>query len=737
VAVALGAVALGAWRMDAVIAPALPAEHVARRPLPLRTTLVGRIVAMPMRRGDRTIVVVEAERVGGAPAAGLVRLGIRRPTRRWRFGERLRARTTLRAPRNFDNPGGFDWAGHLARRGIRVTGGVWAADDVVRLPARVRGVRAAIERRRERIARTIARVLPGPEGGVLRALVVGDERGIDDPVRDAFARAGVVHVLSISGLHVGLVAGAAFVLFRWCLTRSLRLLRAVDVDRAAAVLCVAPVLGYAALAGLGVATVRAALMVVAAGLAAVAGRRVDVLGTLALAALVLALAWPGAPLEIAFQLSFASVAAIVLGTRRFAGGPPGWRRRLRAAALVSPIALVGTAPLVAWHFQQVSLIGVVANPLVVPLFGTLAIGPGLVGAAVEPWSRDAAGVLLAVAGLAVRLGMAVTDALARPAWAAVHVPMPNAFEVVLLYAAAGGLLLGPPRRRIVLAVSLAALALDVGWWVHQRIGRDALRVSFLDVGQGDAAVVELPGGGVVVVDGGGFPASDFDVGAAVVAPFLHSRKVLRLDAVAMTHAHPDHAAGLASVVDVFRPREFWWTGVPGDGAGWLRLLAALARSGTRERRLVAGSSVPIGGASIAVLHPPAGPGWAALNDSSLTLRVGVPPDAVLLTGDIERRAEAALLRRPELLAAGVVKVPHHGSRTSSTPPFVAATAPRVAVISLGHDNRYAHPAPEVEARWRDGGACVLRTDVCGAVVATLERGRLRAAGRRCACPPDG
>jgi competence protein ComEC len=285
----------------------------------------------------------------------------------------------------------------------------------------------------------------------------------------------------------------------------------------------------------------------------------------------------------------------------------------------------------------------------------------------------------------------------------------------------------------VLAACLGGLALDAGWWVHERLGRDTLRVTFLDVGQGDAAVVELPGGGVVVVDGGGFPASDFDTGAAIVVPFLHARKVLRLDAVAMTHAHPDHAAGLASVVDVFRPREFWWSGVPGDGRSWERLREALARNGTRERRLTAGARLPDAGGSIVVLHPPAGPGWTTLNDSSLTVRVGEPPDAVLLTGDIERRAEAALVARPDLLAAAVVKVAHHGSRTSSTPPFVTATAPRVAVISLGHDNRYAHPAPEVEARWRAAGACVLRTDVCGAIVATLEQGTVRAAGRRCTC----
>jgi competence protein ComEC len=282
------------------------------------------------------------------------------------------------------------------------------------------------------------------------------------------------------------------------------------------------------------------------------------------------------------------------------------------------------------------------------------------------------------------------------------------------------------------ALALIGLVGDVAWWARVRLAGSELRVAFLDVGQGDAAVAELPGGRVIVIDGGGFPGSDFDTGAAIVSPYLRARKIARVDAVVMTHAHPDHSNGLAYLLLHHRPREFWWTGVPGDGPSWDRVWNAVLASGARVR--VLGDGVDVVPGEIGVLHPPADWTDSSLNDSSLTLRLRRGAIAVLATGDIEMRAEERLLEAPDRLRAAVLKVPHHGSRTSSTPRFLAAVDPAIAVISVGADNRYHLPAPEVEARYRARGTCVLRTDRCGAVTIVSDGSTLRLeTARGCAC----
>jgi len=731
-----GAAALGQLRLQAIARPVLPARHVAQLTLPHRGVVVGSVRGLPVRHQGRTVVVLEATRVDDLPVEGRIRVSISARLRKLRPGDRLTLQATLRRPRGFANPGSFDLVGYLARRGIHVIGNASRTAPVLRCsrPAGTIGVRLA--RWRQRLVRAIARAVPGTEGAVLAALVVGDQQAIPTALREAFARTGVVHVLSVSGLHVAVVATVVFGLSRWMLAWSTWVVRALDLRALAAAATVVPVAAYAALAGFEVATVRAALMAAAGACATIAARPVDVLRTLALAALVLALAWPGAPQEISFQLSFASVLAIVLAVRRLAPEPViGWQSRLRLAAIVSLAAALGTAPIGALHFNQVSLIGPVVNPLVIPLFGAVVVVLGLGAAAIEPFVPSVAAFGFSLAGGLLRPGIAVVEWLGGWAGAALRVPAPSPFELCLLAVLfLAPLTLRGRLLRLALGIGVFGLVLDVGSWIHERQASARLRVTFLDVGQGDAAVAELPGGAVLVIDGGGFPGSDFDTGAAVVLPFLATRKILRVDAVVMSHPHPDHFAGLASLLP--HARELWWSGRPGIGAQWSRFETALQRHRGTQRVLTAGLVLPGFARSVRVLHPPAT--WRApgVNDGSIVLALDVGATSVLLTGDIEARAEAALLGSGVGLApAAVLKVPHHGSRTSSGTAWLARVRPAVAVISVGADNTYGLPAPEVEQRYRKAGACVLRTDRCGAITVESDGTGFRVESwLGCTCP---
>jgi competence protein ComEC len=645
-------------------------------------------------------------------------------------GDLVAVGTTLRRARNFENPGRFDVEGLLARQGVHVVASVWDAATIERLgrepgPASTR----VLERWRARVRAVLSVVDDADVAAVLLALVLGDESAIDPDVRTAFSRAGVVHVLSVSGLHVGIVAAATAGLLAWLLGRSELVLLYADRRKIAASGGLVAALLYGALTGFAIATVRSVVMAGVVVAAIALDRGAAPVRTLALAAILLAVGQPGAPAEISFQLSFVSVAALLAGAGWGEAPDRSWiGRAVRAAGA----AWLGTLPLTAFHFHQVSLVSALANPLVVPLFEGVALLPALAGALAAPLAPALATAAFTVAALPVRGALVIVRHIGGWSWAAVDVPLPSVGELVLLYAALAGWWQRHRRAgRVALALSLAALAVDAVWWARIRMGATP-RATFLDVGQGDAAVVELAGGRVLVVDAGGFPGSDFDTGAAIVEPCLRARKIQRVDVVVMSHAHPDHAAGLAHLVRTFAPGELWWSGHGGEGPAWEALVLALRDTGTPVRVLRAGDWIP-DFPEVDVLHPPAGWSAPSLNDGSLVLRVRVGTAAVLLTGDAERAAEEAMLVRADALGAAVLKAPHHASRTSSAAPFVRAVGPAAAVMSLGADNRFGHPAPEVTARYVRAGVDVYRTDRCGAVTVTPAPDGLRIETGRPAC----
>ncbi len=625
-------------------------------------------------------------------------------------GQRLRARVRLRPPTGFRNPGGFDYAGHLRRQGIVMVGSARGdrlgalTPDSPPWPVLVK--RWAVEVMRAN--------LPAGSAALLAGLVLGERSALPPETGEAFRRAGVYHVLAVSGSNVALLASTVFVA-----------LAVLGVSRRLTALTAGGVLtGFALVVGSQPSVLRATVMALLILLGMLLDRESRVGNALGLAALILLVWRPGDLWDPGFQLSFAATAGIIHAAPAAQAGleERGWPPWLAIPAAVSLAAQAAVTPIMAAHFNQLSLVGVAANLAVVPLAGA-ATTLGLLGTLVCGLS-GALGALLFDALWLVLLLLRACVRLASAAPAAmVHVPAPATAAVVAWY----GALLVLPRsgdrpwaRRAAACLLLVAVSLSAWPWL--RPGDDRLRVTFLDVGQGDATLIDLPEGRRVLVDGGSGGAGRFDAGEAVVAPYLWNLPARRVDVVAATHADADHAGGLAAILREFSVGEVWENGRWGrDSADTVR---AIKRSGAVRRVLAAGQRLWLGSALVTILNPPGTCREAEDNDCSLVLRVDWRGVSLLLTGDLGLRGEEALLARAPPLRSLVLKVSHHGSRLATGGPFLEATRPAVAVISVGARNPFRHPTPETLGRLAAAGARVYRTDRDGAVILETDGARL-------------
>jgi competence protein ComEC len=699
-----GLTLLGALR---VAGSPLPADHLARRALVGTLALEGRLAEEPVRwTPDRTRLLLDVAALHAGPerlpAVGRVQLTV--------YGElalplgedqRVLVDARLHRPVGFRNPGGFDYPEHLRREGILLVGHA-RSDRITALTPDVPPWPVAVKRWAVGV---IAARLPETSAALLAGLLLGERSALPREIDAGFRRAGVYHILAVSGFNVALLAGAVFGGLAMC-----------GVPRRGAAGVAAVVLvGFALVVGGQPSVLRATVMGLLLLAALLLDRESQLPNALALAVLALLLWRPGDLWEPGFQLSFAATAGIVylgpvITARLVARGAPSW---LAAAVAVSLGAQAAVTPLMLAHFNQLSLIGVVANLLVVPL-AAVATTLGMLALLVELASGAFAALLfhaLWLVLIALRAGVSLAAAL--PA-AMVHLPAPSAATAIAWY---GALLLAPGmaasrRIRVVLGV-LVVLVAALSIWPWLRPTETMLRVTFLDVGQGDAALIELPEGPRLLVDGGPGGARRFDVGERVLAPFLWNRPLARLEAVALTHWDADHSGGLAAVLTHFHVGEFWESGRPPGGAP--ETVAALLRSRAPRRVLAAGQRLWLGSALITVLGPGPDPAQTA-NDQSLVLRLDWRGVSLLLAGDLGARGEALLLERAGPVAALALKVAHHGSRFSSTAPFLERARPRLAVISVGARNPFRHPSVEALARLDAAGARVYRTDRDGAVI---------------------
>ena len=673
--------------------------------------LSGRVVQLPEHETRRTRFVLRVDRDDAIPAplrGRLLRLSWyddRGASQSQRFeveaGSRWRFTVRLRAPRGLRNPGRSDSEMRMLAARIAATGYVRDREPVQRL----RGG-AGIDGWRERTAARIEAEVARPSARFVRALALGDTRGLGDVDWEVLRATGLTHLVAISGFHVGLVAGFAALACAglWWLLPVLG--RRVPRPQAAALGALLGAAGYAAVAGFALPTVRTVLMVAMVVLARLWRRPMGVADSLALAAIALLLADPLSALTPGFWLSFAGVAWLVwclprVGRQPVVGG-------FLAAQWV---ATLGLLPLTVVLFGQASLAGPLANLVAIPWWSLVVVPLALVGTGLEALQPVWAGAAWRLAAACFDLSWPLFEWLADGRASLWWLPEARWFALPLALLATFWLLLprGVPGK------PLAALLLLPLLWPDRGLPRDGgFELVMLDVGQGTAVLVRTARHAVLYDAGPALP-DGFDAGDRVVVPALHALGVRRLDAVVVSHGDADHAGGYASLRrrfpdgPVFAARDAWIDG------------AAPCLAGSRWR---------LDGVEFRFLHPDLHfPSMG--NESSCVLRIESAHGSALLAGDVGAVVERMLVHdHPGALASDVVLVAHHGSGGSSDPALVAATAPRVALVSAGHGNRFGHPQPGVLQRWEAAGAQVPVSAREGAVRVRLGEGGLEVGGRR-------
>jgi len=687
-----------------------------------------------------------SDQSGPGPAVrGGVRLAVYGSTaasraRAWTTGRRVAVWATVSRPDQYLDPGQPDRARALAARGIVAVGSVKSGSlaDVLDRGNPWDEAAAAVRRWIRQVVGRHVGAPPDAAAGVVNAILIGDRAGLPDEVEERLQRAGTYHVIAISGGNVALLA--AVLLTVWRVSGRSR--------RVGALVAAAALAAYAALAGGGPSVTRATLVAVVDLLASAIDLRGPPLNVLAASALMLVAVDPLATEDPGFVLSFVATAAILAGAGAWA---TSWtaaycrvRRVVRAPIVVRFVttlfaatlcAEIAVLPIGASTFARVTGAGLLLNFAAVPLMAVVQIA-GLALLAATPVDQSAAALCGAAARLAAIGLVESARAVDVAPWVTARVPPPP-WWLVLTYAGAWTAYLAGARRRLAAAVGLVTGILIVtGAPLHglESLGvRDplcangfrrtilpgkVLRATVLDVGQGDSTLLQMPDGHAVLVDAGGLPMGGrFDIGADVVAPSLWALGVRRLDTLVVTHGDPDHAGGAEAVLSDFRPGEIW-EGVPVFGHGLLRrLTGAATRQGVTWRRTHAGETIRHGAVEVTVLAPPL-PDWErqqVRNDDSIVLAVLYGGVSIVLPGDIGGDVEGVLASRVPAASLTILKLAHHGSRTSTSERFLDTSRPVAAIASAGRDSRFGHPHPEVLERLARRRIAVLRTDRDGAI----------------------
>lgn len=707
-----------------------------------KATIEGMVYQPPEEYERKDVAYIKAQRVyindRVRQATGRLRLSIYNNDIRLRYGDIIRFEARLKKPRSFWNPGAFDYEAHLARKGVHAIASIGEKDQIEIIGNTGNIFFVRLSEMRDKIKEVITNSLTGPPAAILLAMIIGDTTGLTDEIRDAFMASGTTHILSISGSHLGLIAVFIFFIMRFAIgllpeKTLLRITLYTTPTKIAAMTAILPVIFYTLISGAQIATVRSMIMILVFILAVLVDRGNEILNSLALSGLIILLIDPLSIHDISFQLTMVSVLfialAIELKRQQTKKDEPdivkartdfthSIREKVFLYLFITIAVSLGTAPIVAFYFRQVAWVGLFANSIIVPFAGFVIVPFGLLSSIISVFTGTF--FLSGLNELLLNLFYGLVRLFAQIPYAERHIASPGTFYLSLFYILV--FLLYRERKinyKAIVFIGLMLFALIARPLISQ-LNRD-FKITFLDVGQGDSAVIEFPDKKVMVIDGGGIFSETFDIGRAVLAPYLWDSGIYTIDYLVLTHPQLDHVGGFPYLLEKMKIKEVWENGDEGGSIAYRRFAGLIKKKGVLQKTELSEMKADIRDVKVLVIDSLTG---ASINDRSIVLRISNADYSLLFAADIEKGAQEALLKY-DGIKSNIIKVPHHGAKSSLNEGFIRAVNPEIAVVSVGYQNKYRHPSPEHIGAYEKIGANIFRTDRDGAILMNINNNKIK------------